>query len=77
LEESGIQTRMLFAGNILRHPAFSNLKENLDYRVVGGLATTDQIMSHTFWVGVFPGLSEQQLRWISQKIGEAVQRKEA
>lgn len=57
LERGGIQTRMLFAGNLLRHPCFDALRKSKGgYRVVGDLPNTDRIMTHTFWVGVYPGI---------------------
>lgn len=62
LESRGIQTRMLFAGNLIKHPCFDEMRrENTGYRVVGGLKNTDRIMRDTFWVGVYPGLSEEML----------------
>lgn len=70
LEECGIQTRMLFAGNLLKHPAFRQLEKEKDYRVIGDLKVTDQIMNQTFWVGVYPGLNQHQLQLISDKIRE-------
>jgi CDP-6-deoxy-D-xylo-4-hexulose-3-dehydrase len=57
LEKHRIQTRMLFAGNLLRHPCFDGLrKAKRGYRVVGDLRNTDRIMNDTFWVGVYPGI---------------------
>ena len=60
LEENGVQTRMLFAGNILRHPCFDVLRrEKKGFRVVGNLKNTDRIVEDTFWVGVYPGMTEE------------------
>ena len=74
LEESGIQTRMLFAGNILRHPCFVNsCEEGKDYRVVGNLSQTDIIMNDTFWLGVYPGLDEPALTYIADSIKQVLQ----
>jgi CDP-6-deoxy-D-xylo-4-hexulose-3-dehydrase len=57
LERNRIQTRMLFAGNLLRHPCFDALrKAKRGYRVVGNLPVTDRILEDTFWVGVYPGI---------------------
>lgn len=61
LESRRIATRMLFAGNLTRQPAF----EGVDYRVSGDLANTDAVMRRTFWVGVYPGLTEQMVDWIA------------
>ncbi len=62
LEENGVQTRMLFAGNILRHPCFDVLRrEKKGFRVVGNLKNTDRIVEDTFWVGVYPGMTEEMI----------------
>lgn len=62
LESRGIQTRMLFAGNILKHPCFDEMRHSgQGYRVVGTLENTDRIMERTFWIGVYPGLSSAML----------------
>lgn len=66
LEQNRIGTRLLFAGNLTRQPYFANQT----YRCVGNLPNTDRVMRDTFWVGVFPGLEEAQLDFISQKIAE-------
>ncbi len=72
LEQAGIQTRMLFAGNLIRHPCFDALRaEQRGYRVAGELKTTDEILTNTFWIGVYPGLSEQQLEYMSQELHKA------
>jgi CDP-6-deoxy-D-xylo-4-hexulose-3-dehydrase len=72
LEKHNIQTRNLFAGNITRHPCFSNLREGIDYRVVGGLGTTDEVMNNSFWVGVYPGMTKDMLDEMVKRIREAV-----
>lgn len=73
LERSGIQTRMLFAGNVTRHPCFDALSEAAgDYRRVGGLETTDRIMRDTFWVGVYPGMTDRRLDFMADMIRAAV-----
>lgn len=71
LEKQGIQTRMLFSGNIIRHPCFEHLVEGKDYRVVGELRNTDRIINDTFWIGVYPGLSEQDIDRMAEAIKEA------
>jgi len=62
LEEKKIATRNLFAGNILRHPAYKDLK--LEYRVYGSLENTDKVLSNTFWIGVYPGLTKEMINYI-------------
>ena len=72
LEQNKIQTRNLFAGNMLRHPAFEGLKIDKDYRVVGDLKNTDKIMNDSFWVGVYPGMSEKSIEFIIKTIKEFI-----
>lgn len=64
LEQKKIQTRNLFAGNLLRHPAFDEYQEGVDYRVVGDLKNTDRIMNDTFWIGVYPGMTDEKLQYM-------------
>ncbi len=62
LEEHGIQTRNLFAGNILKHPCFDELRDKPEaYRVIGNLENTNRIMNNTFWIGVYPGMTKKML----------------
>lgn len=72
LESHNIQTRNLFAGNILRHPCFEPYTEGIDYRVAGSLDKTDYAMQNSFWVGVYPGMTRQMLDEIVKRIKEAV-----
>jgi CDP-6-deoxy-D-xylo-4-hexulose-3-dehydrase len=72
LESKGIQTRNLFAGNITRHPCFNTLEEGVDYRVAGVLTETDKVMNNTLWVGVYPGLNDDEIRYITNTIIEIV-----
>ena len=73
VESKGIQTRMLFAGNLTRHPCFDQMRESGEgYRVVGILAGTDRIMKDTFWVGVYPGMTDQMIDYMAKTIKEAV-----
>lgn len=68
LEAHNIQTRPLFAGNLIRHPCFQVLEEGKDYRVAGDLSITDRIMDRSFWVGVYPGMERAMLEEILQRI---------
>ena len=69
LEDAKIQTRMLFAGNIVRHPCFDEMRQTgTGYRVIGGLENTDAIMNRSFWVGVYPGMSEAMIDFMAEKI---------
>lgn len=73
LEKHGIQTRMLFAGNLIKHPCFDEMRASgTGYRVVGELTNTDMIMNDTFWVGVYPGMTDEKLMYIARIIKEAV-----
>lgn len=71
LEKNGIQTRMLFAGNLTRQPCFNGLKEGIDYRVPQELKETDNIMNNAFWIGVYPGMTKGMLNTMIQRIEEA------
>ena len=71
LESKGIQTRMLFAGNLIKHPCFDEMRKSGEgFRVVGSLENTDRIMRDTFWVGVYPGMSESMIQFIVDSIKE-------
>ena len=69
LENKGVQTRMLFAGNILKQPCFDEIRnDETKYRVVGDLKTTDEIMNNTFWIGVYPGMTDDKLDYMIETI---------
>ncbi|WP_072234105.1 lipopolysaccharide biosynthesis protein RfbH [Campylobacter coli] len=70
LEECNIQTRTLFAGNIIRHPVFDTLEKDKDYRVIGDLEITEKIMNDSFWIGVYPGMSEEMIEYMICRIQE-------
>lgn len=73
VETHGIQTRMLFAGNLIKHPCFDEMrKTGKGYRVVGELTNTDRIMNDTFWVGVYPGMTDEKIDYMIKIIKEAV-----
>lgn len=73
IEKNGVQTRMLFAGNLTKHPCFDQMRENkAGYRIVGDLSNTDRIMNDTFWVGVYPGMTDKKLEYMAKIIKEAI-----
>ena len=74
LEDCKIQTRNLFAGNLLKHPCFETLNEGVDYRVAGPLVNTDKIMNDSFWIGVYPGMTQDKLDYMIEKIYAFVQK---
>jgi CDP-6-deoxy-D-xylo-4-hexulose-3-dehydrase len=75
LEKKGIQTRMLFSGNLIKHPCFDEMRrEAVGFRVVGNLTNTDRIMRDTFWVGVYPGMSASMIEYMAEAIKTAFRR---
>lgn len=73
LEANKIQTRNLFAGNLLKHPAFDEMRKTGEgFRVVGDLKNTDFIMNNTIWVGVYPGMTNEMLDFMIKKIREYI-----
>ena len=72
-EEKGVQTRMLFSGNIVSQPLFDDIRDDTSaYRVVGDLSATDKVMNDTFWIGVYPGMTEDKIDYMVKTITEAV-----
>lgn len=72
LEEKGVQTRSLFAGNLIKHPCFDEMRQkNTDFRIVGELNNTDLIMNNSFWIGVYPGMTKDMLDYMVKCIEEA------
>lgn len=73
VENAGVQTRMLFSGNLLKHPCFDEMRASGEgYRVVGGLDNTDRIMNDTFWIGVYPGMDKARIDRMIKVLHEAV-----
>lgn len=73
LEENGIQTRNLFAGNLIKHPCFDEMrKKKKGYRVVGKLENTDRVMNSGFWIGVYPGMEKEMLDCMIKALHEAL-----
>ena len=68
LENNNIQTRNLFAGNMLRHPMFDALVKDQEYRVIGELPNTDKIMNDSFWIGLYPGMGDEAIKYMVEKI---------
>jgi len=68
LEAANIQTRNLFAGNIIRHPCFESMREGVDYRVAGELKNTDTIMNSSLWIGLYPGMGDDRLDYMVKTI---------
>lgn len=72
IEEHNIQTRLLFSGNIIKQPCFDELRDKDVYRVCGDLDKTEFIMNNSFWVGVYPGMTDEKIDYMAQIIKEAV-----
>lgn len=69
MENKGVQTRILFAGNIIKQPCFDEIRgDESKYRVVGDLKNTDEIMNNTFWIGVYPGMTDDKLDYMIETI---------
>ena len=73
MEEHGIQTRMLFAGNLTKHPCFDEMRAAKEgYRIAGELKNTDRIMEDTFWIGVYPGMTDEMIDYMARTLISAV-----
>lgn len=73
VEQQGVQTRMLFAGNLIQHPCFNQMRAaGKGYRVAGDLTNTDRIMQDSFWVGVYPGMTDEMIDYMIEGIKAAV-----
>ena len=72
LEDHNIQTRLLFSGNLIKHPCFDQIRGTDAYRVVGDLDVTEFIMNQSFWVGVYPGMTDAMIDYMARVIIEAV-----
>ncbi len=73
IEEHNVQTRLLFSGNLIKHPCFDQIRGTEAYRVAGSLENTEFIMCNTFWVGVYPGMTDEMIDYMAKVIIEAVQ----
>lgn len=72
VESKNIQTRLLFSGNLVRHPAFDQIRNTDAYRVAGGLEQTDYVMNNAFWVGVYPGMTDEMVNYMAEVVKEVV-----
>ena len=72
IEEHNIQTRLLFSGNLIKHPCFDQIRDTDAYRVAGNLEITDIIMNNTFWIGVYPGMTDEKIKYMAKIIKEAI-----
>ena len=71
IEDHNVQTRLLFSGNLIKHPCFDQIRGTDKYRVAGDLTTTDFIMNNTFWIGVYPGMADEMIDYMAKVIIEA------
>jgi len=74
LEAHNIQTRLLFSGNLIKHPCFDAIRDTDLYRVSGSLQITDEIMNQSFWIGVYPGMTDEMIDYMATMIKEALQK---
>ena len=72
IEDHNVQTRLLFSGNLIKHPCFDQIRGTDAYRMAGELTNTDFIMNNTFWVGVYPGMTDEMIDYMAKIIIEAV-----
>ena len=73
IENKNIQTRLLFSGNIIKHPCFDQIRNTDAYRVVGNLEQTEYVMNNTFWVGVYPGMTDAMIDYMAKIIKAALE----
>ncbi|MDR1343559.1 MAG: lipopolysaccharide biosynthesis protein RfbH [Prevotellaceae bacterium] len=73
IESNGVQTRALFAGNIVKHPCFDEMRQaGSGYRVVGALEATDMVLNSTFWLGVYPGMTDEMVDRMVEVVKDGV-----
>ena len=72
LENHNIQTRLLFSGNLIKHPCFDQIRGTNAYRVSGDLTVTDFIMNNSFWIGVYPGMTDKMIDYMAEVILQAI-----
>lgn len=76
IENHNMQTRLLFSGNLIKHPCFDQIRGTAAYRVAGSLEMTDYIMNNSFWVGVYPGMTDEMIDYMAEIIIRAVSQKQ-
>ncbi|WP_461811337.1 lipopolysaccharide biosynthesis protein RfbH [Faecalimonas sp.] len=76
IEAHNVQTRLLFSGNLIKHPCFNQIRGTEQYRVIGELKNTEFVMNNTFWVGVYPGMTDEMIDYMAEVICEAVNQEE-
>ncbi len=74
IESKNVQTRLLFSGNIIKQPCFDELRSSNLYRVIGNLMNSDFVVNNTFWVGVYPGMTDEMIDYMAQVIKEAIEK---
>ena len=74
IESKNVQTRLLFSGNIIKQPCFNEIRGTDAYRVVGNLENSDFVVNNSFWVGVYPGMTDTMIDYMAQVIKEAVRK---
>ena len=74
IEDHNIQTRLLFSGNLIKHPCFDAIRGTDAYRVVGELSNTDYIMNNSFWIGVYPGMTNEMIDYMVKVVREVLTR---
>ena len=72
IESKNIQTRLLFSGNIIQQPCFDEIRDTDAYRVIGDLKNSDFVVNNSFWVGVYPGMTDAMIDYMAEVIIEAV-----
>lgn len=76
IESHNIQTRLLFSGNLIKHPCFDQIRGTDTYRIVGSLDVTEYIMNNSFWVGVYPGMTDEMIDYMAEIIIQSVSQKQ-
>lgn len=72
IEQRNVQTRLLFSGNMIKHPCFDDIRGTTKYRVAASLTATDYIMENSFWVGVYPGMTDEMVDYMAETILQVV-----